>query len=177
MITVEFNVAQQLRETSGSARVVEIRERNMLIDETIGRGDVAGQAVLLRTNRGILVTADVEIRYRQGCSRCLQEAETSANIHFQEEYLPTVDIMTGAVLPPPDEEEIFLIDSHHILDLHEAIRQYSILSLPMQPLCRSDCAGLCLRCGANLNVESCRCGESEIDARWSALEAIWRARQ
>lgn len=54
-------------------------------------------------------------------------------------------------------------------DLTNAIREAIILAEPMSPVCRDDCKGLCAGCGADLNTESCRCGEPEPDSRWTAL--------
>jgi uncharacterized protein len=45
-------------------------------------------------------------------------------------------------------------------------------ALPMSVLCRDDCAGLCPRCGADLNEGSCDCTDDEMDPRWAALEAL-----
>jgi uncharacterized protein len=48
--------------------------------------------------------------------------------------------------------------SDSILDLDEDIREEIILDYPIKPLCRVDCKGLCLKCGANLNEGGCNCG-------------------
>jgi len=92
------------------------------------------------------------------------------SLDIEEEYSPATDVHTGASLPLPDEPGCFIIDEHHVLDLTEAIRQYAVLALPMKPLCRKDCAGLCPNCGHNLNRGSCDCLAHEIDPRWSKLE-------
>ena len=55
------------------------------------------------------------------------------------------------------------------LDLVELAAEQVLLAMPMRILCQSNCAGLCPRCGANLNdVENCGCAP-EIDPRWGAL--------
>jgi uncharacterized protein len=65
-----------------------------------------------------------------------------------------------------------LIDEHHILDLSEVIRQGLWLAIPMEILCRPDCAGLCPRCGGNRNLGECNCDQAAIDPRWGALQAL-----
>lgn len=175
-----FNVAQQLREPVGSVRVVEVRERNFLIHESIGHSDVNGSAVLMRTNRGILVTADLAVSYRERCVRCLEWVVCPQVLHIEEEYLPTTDVLTGVPLPPPEDPETLRIDAHHILGLAAAVQQYGVLAQPLRPLCRPDCAGLCPHCGYNLNHGACRCGEGEDDARWAALAELavrWRQQE
>jgi uncharacterized protein len=62
-----------------------------------------------------------------------------------------------------------MIDEHHLLDLSEAIRQNALLAVPMKPLCREDCSGLCQQCGKDLNKGQCDCNKSEIDPRWAKL--------
>jgi uncharacterized protein len=49
------------------------------------------------------------------------------------------------------------------------LRQALLLSLPMQPLCKPDCAGLCPICGQDLNQGPCDCVSVEIDPRWEKL--------
>jgi DUF177 domain-containing protein len=46
------------------------------------------------------------------------------------------------------------------------------LALPLNPLCRDDCAGLCARCGKDLNEGACECVDDDIDPRWDALAAL-----
>jgi uncharacterized protein len=90
-------------------------------------------------------------------------------INLEEEFFPVIDVNSGTPLEMPDEPGSFTIDEHHILDLREAIRQNALLAIPMKPLCREDCAGLCQKCGQDLNEGQCDCTKPEIDPRWSKL--------
>ena len=58
------------------------------------------------------------------------------------------------------------------LDLGELMREQFILALPMKPLCRADCAGLCPVCGMNRNRETCGCQSEWIDPRMEALRRL-----
>jgi uncharacterized protein len=58
------------------------------------------------------------------------------------------------------------------LDVAAWARDAVAEALPMSVLCREDCAGLCPRCGADLNEGSCDCTDDEMDPRWAALEAL-----
>ena len=58
------------------------------------------------------------------------------------------------------------------LDLCEAVQEQVIMALPVRPLCREDCRGLCPVCGADLNEESCTCAEKTVDPRWKALSEL-----
>ena len=58
------------------------------------------------------------------------------------------------------------------MDLTEAICQYAMMAIPIKPLCREGCAGLCQQCGQNLNLGQCNCQGQEIDQRWSRLTEL-----
>ena len=58
------------------------------------------------------------------------------------------------------------------IDVSQEVRDLVILSLPPQIFCSPDCKGLCPRCGANLNAETCRCTKDEMDPRWEALKGL-----
>lgn len=171
-----FNVSQLLKETSGSAREYEVD------DELPALGDwpsqrVVGKVRMLRTDRGIWVSASLDSRAVCTCSRCLVEHEQPIHMDFEEEYFPVIDIATGSRLELPDDcEEGCSIDHNHILDISEAVRQYSMLTLPMKPVCREDCAGLCATCGADLNTTTCACDKTPRDRRWGALLDLPRMR-
>jgi len=61
-----------------------------------------------------------------------------------------------------------------ILDTQPIVLEQVLLNIPMKPLCKQDCAGLCASCGADLNSEPCAC-ERVHDPRWQALAALRRA--
>jgi uncharacterized protein len=52
------------------------------------------------------------------------------------------------------------------------MREQFYLSLPMKPLCRADCRGLCPSCGTNLNRGACDCRAGWEDTRFAALKAL-----
>jgi uncharacterized protein len=98
-------------------------------------------------------------------------------MQVEEEFFPTVDVPTGRSLSaPPDVEEGMLIDSNHVLDLSDTIWEYTVTDLPMKPLCRDDCSGLCQFCGMNRNQNSCECANQDIDSRWLPLAGLAKER-
>jgi uncharacterized protein len=163
---MKINVAQQLKEHIGSVRQYDIDETDQ------DRFPVRGNVQLLRTNRSILVTGTLDTIVRDECSRCLEQFEYPLKMDIEEEYFLTRDPVSGLPLPPPTEAGAFLIDENHMLDLGEAVRQYKIMTLPMKPVCRDDCAGLCPHCGRNLNYVTCECPPAPPDARWAPLQAL-----
>ena len=166
---MSINVSQQLRGPVGSVRDYEVSE----VIDIAGSGSlVQGELRLMRTDRGILAKGTLHTEIEATCSRCLSSFSCPLALNIEEEYFPTVDVVSGARLAVPDEPGCFTIDEHHTLDLTEAICQYAILAIPMKPLCREDCAGLCPSCGHNLNHGPCDCPPQEMDPRWSELSKL-----
>ncbi len=60
------------------------------------------------------------------------------------------------------------------IDLNELLREQFYLALPMKPLCREDCRGLCPQCGTNLNTGTCTCATEWEDPRLAALKGLVR---
>ena len=168
---MQINVAQLLKAPIGSIRDYEVSE---VIDVTgDGNGSlVQGKVSLMRTDRSILVKGALDTEIELTCSRCLSSFNCSLTLNIEEEYFPTTDVITGASLSVPEEPGCFTIDERHVLDLTEAVRQYALLAIPMKPLCREDCAGLCPNCGHNLNRGPCGCPPQETDSRWSELSKL-----
>jgi len=169
MTMTQINVAQLLKSPIGATRRHEVDERLM-----IGEAEclVKGELTLMRTNRGILVTGQVKTNMELTCSRCLELFGCPLTMDIQEEYFPTMDVNTGASLPPLEDPAAFTVDHNNTLDVAEAIRQYALLAVPMKPLCKEDCAGLCATCGANLNVGACHCPPNVVDSRLAGLERL-----
>ena len=165
---MQINVAQLLQASVGTTRDYKVNEVVDITGDGNGRL-VEGKVRLLRTPRSILVKGILRTEIQLTCSRCLGPFSAPLALDIEEEYIPTVDVVSGAPLPLPEEVGSFTIDEHHVIDLTEAIRQYTLLAIPMKSLCREDCAGLCQNCGHNLNRGPCGCPAQEIDPRWSEL--------
>lgn len=168
---MQFNVAQLLKEPTGSTRrhhlVVDIEG----IDEGIKPlSPLEGDMELIRTTDGILVTGKLQTKVELICDRCLEPFAANISIALQEEFRPTIDIITGISLHDTDEEST-RIDESHTIDLTEVVRQDLLLALPMHPLCRPDCAGLCPHCGKNLNEGPCEC-QKPPDPRLAVLKEL-----
>ena len=166
---MQINVAQLLKESVGSRRSYSLDEAFEALLET-GTTRIQGEIIITRIDKGVWVSGQIETNASSLCGRCLTLAEHSVSFRLDDEYLPTVEIDSGAPIRVTEEvkEGAFTLDSHHTIDLTEAVRQYVIISLPMKPLCRQNCAGLCFTCGVNLNDTPCDCPTS-TDSRWSPL--------
>ena len=163
---MNFNVSTLMQEPSGSARSYEV-------DERIDLGDgpdparVSGSVRLMKTDRGIWVSARLDSGARCQCVRCLEPYRQAIRMEIEEEYLPDSEPGIAASVEGEDAEAP-RIDEGQLLDMTAVIAQYIDLSLPMKPVCRTDCKGLCAHCGSDLNVSACGC-DRLIDSRWAPL--------
>jgi len=167
---MQINVAQLLKQAAGASRSYEIDAT--LSFEELAEYHVQGEVELIRTEEGILVRGVFSGKSSLMCGRCLTLFDYALTFKIGEEFLPSIDVISGIPLPLADDSTAFTVDEHHVLDLSEAIRQYGLLAVPMKPLCRPDCAGLCPQCGANLNQGACHCVPGSQKSAWSELEKL-----
>jgi len=171
---MRYNVAQLLKEQSGQTRQHALHEDISRIDpDIVPLSTLDGNIQMLRTADGVLVLGQVNTSVELVCSRCLDEFSLPLRFNLEEEFRPTIDIVTGAMLPiSEDDETATRIDEHHELDLTEVVRQDILLALPPNPICRTKCLGLCPTCGKNWNEGPCDCKHAEIDPRWQSLKEL-----
>jgi uncharacterized protein len=110
------------------------------------------------------------------CSRCVDPFRMPVDGAFDLRYLP------ASAMSQEDEREIAAddLDTSYYrddrIDLNELLREQFYLALPMKPLCRDDCRGLCPQCGANLNLAACGCAPRWADPRLEPLRALKQPR-
>lgn len=106
------------------------------------------------------------------CSRCLEPFRMPVNAAFDLRYHPASEMATAedSEVGEDDLETSYYEDDH--IDLNELLREQFYLALPMKPLCREDCKGLCPQCGTNLNTGSCECGPALEDPRLAPLKQL-----
>ena len=166
---MHFNVSQLLRERSGAYRDYQVDEELPPMTDVEARR-VEGMVRLRRTDRGVWVSAALDTEVLCTCSRCLSRYFQAVRMSIEEETLPRHHPDSGVSLEALKEAgESFAIDEDQILDLTETISQYASLAVPMKPVCRDDCKGICPTCGADLNEAACRCEAVVRDSRWGEL--------
>ena len=112
---------------------------------------------------GVLVTGTATVSTRGECVRCLTEVSGSLEVDVQELFVHPESEAT--------EEEASRLEDD-LVDLEPLLRDGVVLELPFQPLCREDCLGLCVECGANLNEDPEHSHEEPIDPRWEVLRHL-----
>jgi uncharacterized protein len=118
-------------------------------------------------SEGVLVTGSAIAPLSGECARCLDPVSSAMEVSLQELYL----YQSGPGEGEDDDEERFL--DGDLLDLEPAFRDAVVLAMPLSPLCREDCPGLCPECGARLAEAGPDHGHGEdVDPRWAALRRL-----
>ncbi|HEX8939098.1 MAG TPA: DUF177 domain-containing protein [Candidatus Limnocylindrales bacterium] len=168
--TLTYNVAGLLAEPVGSTRQYHVAGPMLDLGADLRQADpLEGDIRLARTNRGLLVDGHLETAIEQECSRCLRDIEVPVVIDLVEEALPSIDIATGQPLDLSAEPDVLRLTDHHELELEPTVREAIQLAEPIAPLCREDCPGLCVVCGADLSAGPHEHPDEEVDPRLQAL--------
>lgn len=108
--------------------------------------NLSGIAAFHRTQNGLRLLGDFKAQTNTTCARCLEDFPLKIETEFEE-------IFTYPNHPLSENEA--LIPENGFLDLEEMIGDYLMLEIPINPICREDCRGLCNECGQNLNLGIC----------------------
>jgi uncharacterized protein len=108
------------------------------------------------------------------CSRCLEPFSVPIDLAFDQRYLPFSEASTEVEREVPAEDLQTSYYREGAIDLNELMREQFYLALPMKPLCREGCRGLCPQCGTNLNETTCDCVPVWEDPRLASLRQMKR---
>src|SRR6266704_5246520 len=141
--------------------------------------DVALEVRFEAVSEGVLATGTAIAPLAGECARCLAPLASSVTASFQELYLyadgrhdrhDRHDKQDD--YEEQDDEELYHLDGD-LLNLEPAFRDAVVLALPMSPLCREDCPGLCVECGVPLaDAGSGHRHDAAVDPRWAALQQL-----
>ncbi|MGW0703608.1 YceD family protein [Streptomyces sp. NPDC002867] len=121
---------------------------------------------------GVLVTGTARASAEGECVRCLEPLRQEVAADFQEMFTyPDADDRGRPAEPVDDEDEDILYLEDGMFDLEPVLRDAVVLALPMQPVCREDCAGLCPECGIRLDDDPDHHHDA-VDIRWAALQGL-----
>lgn len=129
---------------------------------------VTGNVVIRSGEEGIWLEGELEAILRLRCARCLKDFDYPIHTTFE------VNLIFDG--PGRDQGEAYVIENDE-LDLEPIIAEQIMFALPLSPLCREDCKGLCPRCGADLNQGECGCRDDNTDPRWDALKKLMEGKE
>lgn len=162
-------LGRQAGATRTESRVVPAPEDLRVTLARVPAGAEVKLAVRLEAvGGGVLVTAGATAPVAGECARCLEPVASSVEVTFREFYEHEGTPAAGG---EEDEDRRFL--DGDLLDLEQALRDAMVLALPLAPLCRGDCAGLCPECGVRLAEAGPAHDHGEaLDPRWARLRQL-----
>jgi len=122
-----------------------------------------GEIRVSRTTQGLLFEASLQAMTSLECARCLETFNLTLDTRFAELYTfyTHADANTELIFP-----------ENGVVDLNKIVREYFLLEIPINPICKEDCKGLCPICGINLNKNSCKHEINTTDPRLTVLKSL-----
>ena len=124
---------------------------------------LVGVVRVTRATQGLLVQIRMRARVLTECVRCLKQFYQPLKIESTELYAFSQNSVTDSGLLVPETGKI---------DLAPIIREEMLVAVPISPLCKADCKGLCPICGEDQNVVTCNHAEDDIDPRLELLKSL-----
>ena len=133
----------------------------------------AGQAELLKNTLGeIRIRGTVQVDFDCACDRCLEPAPQHVDSVLDLFFRPQPKIENHVEVQLEEGEIDLSFYEGDGVSLRIALRDYLILSQPMQCFCKPDCKGLCPHCGVNRNTTACNCSEEHVASKLASLREL-----
>jgi uncharacterized protein len=160
---LRFNFGFLLEAITGTSRTMELDYPSILLEDDVTLTPLKGSFQAIRNSKGIYITGQLYSNIGAECARCLDPVQQTITIQLDDLFFyPPQSTPAGE----------FSVGEDGFLDLAPLVRQLSLLEIPMQPVCRPDCKGICAECGQNLNEATCDCEIDPIDPRLASLRSL-----
>jgi uncharacterized protein len=136
--SLRLNVGFLVYQSVGSSRDFYFDLPSLSIEPDLNLIDFQGTVRITRTPQGLLVQAELQAMIQSQCVRCLANIGQLLQADFTELYAFSLRSTSDSELILPEDG---------FIDLGPLIREYMLLAIPINPLCRPDCSGICAICG------------------------------
>lgn len=160
---LRLNVGFLVASPVGTSRDFDFDLPRVFFEPDLTLNHLTGTAHLSRTAQGLLAQVQIQATLNTQCARCLNDLEQPLNTDFTELF--------GFSNRSTSQSDLILPDNAQI-DLAPLVREYMLLEIPINPLCRTDCQGLCPVCGEPRADCSHEHAEDSIDPRLSQLKSL-----
>jgi len=160
---LRLNVGFVVAQSAGFSRDFPIEIPQINLSPELDLHDLAGDIKVTHTPQGILLQAALQAATELECVRCLTGFRQMLKMSFTELYAFSQRYVTESGLLMPETG---------VIDLHPILREYAVLEIPISPLCKPDCKGLCPICGNNLNESTCNHEDDSGDPRLASLKSL-----
>ncbi len=160
---LELNVGFLISAAVGTSRDFTFDYEKMRLGDDLTVSDFAGTATFSRTQQGLLLQGEFSATMDLECVRCLEGFTQAVTWSFTDLYAFDKRSLSESNLLVPEEGRI---------DLAPLLREYALLEVPIQPVCKPDCKGLCPDCGENLNHKDCGHRPAGDESPFAALKDL-----
>lgn len=134
---------------------------DLMVGEATATGPARVRATLEGIDRGVMARFDVAFTAHLTCTRCLTE--------WDEE----ITVSASQVFEPEPDDDGYALGRDDTVDLAGPVRDEAALAIPVRPLCRQDCLGLCPTCGTDLNRSPCGGHVETSESPFDALKGMF----
>jgi len=160
---LRFNFGFLLESAHGTSRTIELNYPHVKVGYDLVLVPLKGTFSATRTGEGIYLSGKLNSNLDINCVRCLKDAKVPATLQLDDLfYYPPHAVPEGE----------YFIGEDGFIDLAPLMRELAVLEIPIKPICKQDCQGLCIECGQDLNEGSCECKTEHIDPRLSVLRGL-----
>ena len=163
---MRYNFSHLVKAPIGVRDVVHLDTGTVTLGADLVLHYLRGDISFTRTTNGLLAEGKLDTALDSECVRCLATFAFPLTIRL--------DDLTFALPQASLEVSEYRVLEHGWIDMSLALREQTLLSIPFNPICRPDCAGLCSRCGQDLNI-GCDCEEQSVDPRFASLRDLLRS--
>jgi uncharacterized protein len=133
---------------------------------------IRAQIRIEKVGTEVIIKGKLIVNVKLQCSRCLKDFLSDLYIPIDVVYHPVEELKGEDTHEIKGEELDMDFYSGEEMDLLALLKEQIVLNLPMKPLCSDSCKGICIKCGADLNVEKCTCIKSDVDPRLEVLKKL-----
>lgn len=130
------------------------------------------QVHLERNGELVDLRGKYSVRLLLECSRCLEPVEMEVEGPLRVVYQPQPTGLDGEEIELADDDLEVSFYKGEEIDLSLGLHDEVALAVPMAPLCKEDCPGLCPVCGKSRLEGDCGCLEKRVDPRWAKLAKL-----
>lgn len=160
---LRFNFGFLLEAALGTSRTIELKYPEVQVGPDLTLKPLTGTFTVTRTGEGIYLSGLLHTMLPAVCVRCLEDARIAVTLKIDDLfYYP----------PQAAPEGEYSIGENGFIDLAPLLRELAVLEIPIQPICKPDCQGLCVTCGQNLNESDCGCVADDVDPRLTVLREL-----
>lgn len=162
---LRLNIGFLIGQPIGTNRDFNFEYSNLQMGEDLSLDNFIGTANFSRTPQGLFLQSEFRGELTLDCGRCLDSTVHKLKAEFSELYAFDHRSMSDSGLLVPESGYI---------DLEPIFREYAVLEIPISPICKSTCKGLCKECGQNLNEKDCGHSQSDSEPPFSILKTYFK---